>query len=261
MAEDAVEKPTIRPEQYDAIGFLFASGWTFKKIAAHYGVSFREVRDLFFQVIFPLVRADPSRSVEAEMIRIDRLEEFVVSRLTGAGLEFSDDQLADWGIDLALVKRAEMESATKAVANYLRIRQWCIEERSKLSGHYAAKKLRIDDDEFRVAGMSVSQVNAIVLKRLKEKLDQQDNYNTYMVGKGVLLESRDLGDAAHANGRVPSPPTGKATGGPASGSDAGRGQSASGPTVHDKSSPPGRDGTNRPGPASSDSQGDVPGDP
>jgi len=59
--------------------------------------------------------------------------------------------------------------------------QWCIEQRCKLLGHYAAAKA--DDqlrrrDEFRVAGKRPSEVNSEMLARLNERIEQRRLYES-----------------------------------------------------------------------------------
>jgi len=180
----------IVPDDYDQIMRLYGQGWSFRQIAAHYDVGKFTIQHHFNKHIFPMIQASSTRSIAAELLKINELERVAwkcfYSTKPAERRELVKQQIAKLKT-LPEAQRKNVESLLeRAVTSvyrhgekaWLEIAQWCIDTRCRLEGHFAAVKFRVQHEEYRVAGTTPALLMQDMMKRIHSKAIERREYET-----------------------------------------------------------------------------------
>ena len=213
MAKKLTKKPKHKPGKpksgekritaadHPRIAELFAQGYSQQDIADHMGVGRRTIRDALNSHILPTYRRQTTHAIEQELLKIDYMEKIAWRLFNGDGpaettattetiSNDSEDakkliaKLEAEGngtkVDRLLTKRKLTKNYKPHQKAWLEVAMWCIDTRNKINGNYAAKKVQIEQEEFRVAGLTPDQVNREMVLRLKQKLEERQAYEQSM---------------------------------------------------------------------------------
>lgn len=185
----------LSPLEYDRIGQMWAMGKSYRRIARQYDVDEATIRRVLRDHIWPSVKMSPSRSIEAELLKLSVVEakawECFMSDAPAETREQIKQELNEAGdkgnpskkvVDL-VTKTSVFKSKQTA---YLDVVLRCIEMRCRLEGHFAPKRIRIEtDDEHRVAGTTPDRIVSERMIQLRKALEDRLNYEAQVRGEAI----------------------------------------------------------------------------
>ncbi len=193
----APDQHKIVPDDYDDMAKLYGTGCTFAQIARKYNVGPNAVANHFKNNIFPRIQASSVRSLESELLKITALER-VAWQCFYSKEPYERRELVR--SEIAKLK-GKTEAQRKTIENLLEqslttvhrhhdkslldIVEWCIDTRCKLEGHYAAVKVRVQHEEYRVAGKSPAEGMSDLMQRIHTKVQDRRKYEARLEGEGV----------------------------------------------------------------------------
>ncbi len=188
---------TIVPDDYDQMAKLYGTGCTYAQIAREFGVAPNTIATHFKNNIFPMIQASSTRSLESELLKITQLErvawECFHSKKPAERRKLIKNEIAKIR-ETSEEERKEIkylleESLTTVHRNrdkgWLDIVKWCVEVRCRLEGHFAAVKVRVQHEEYRVAGKSPAEGMAAMMQRITEKVQERRKYESRLQESGV----------------------------------------------------------------------------
>ena len=194
----------IVPDDYNAMAKMFCMGCTYRQIAEKYGVDHATISHHFNNHIFPMVQASSTRSLEAELMKITVLEQVAwqcfYSESPTERRQLIKAELAKLK-DKPKAVRKQIESLIeKSVTTVHRSRdkawmdivKWCIETRCKLEGHFAAVKVRVQHEEYRVAGQSPATHGESMQERINRKVAELRQREQRLESSGFSLGNINL---------------------------------------------------------------------
>ena len=141
------------------------------EIALALGVSERAVEHHLNTTIKPSWRYTLARTQEQELARIDEVERIAWERfeasLAPTTREVVKEVLAKGGTEPQIVERVLTKIDRNGETAWVNVIQWCVEERCKIKGHYAAQRLQINQTtDIRVAGKSREDIDRELMERV-----------------------------------------------------------------------------------------------
>ena len=164
-------QPVVTPAMLDRIEKLWLQGWSKNRIAKALNVTQGTVDRHFREEIQPRLQKANRITLEEEVEKINNVEQTAWAKF----LESCEPQekrqvekvLSEAGSDPRTVKRVLTQVKCVGDTKWLNIVQWCIEQRLKIQGLYAAEKLHIEGG-LRVAGASPTELDGEMMRRLRE---------------------------------------------------------------------------------------------
>lgn len=191
-------RTNVTPKDTEAIAALWLKGYTMAAIAAATGVARTSVYYHVSNVLVPEFRTSILSERETELAKIDHLEMVawqrfestapaeIVEQVKSAIPEISEASKSTEKLDdakLAIIERTLRKVTRAGQSAWLDVVKWCIEQRCKIMGHYAAQRLDLSvHGELRVAGLDPEQIDQIMLQRLAEVIEARDRTRALMGG-------------------------------------------------------------------------------
>jgi hypothetical protein len=187
------EQP-VTPEKIEQIGELWATGHTREEIGTVIGISRQAVDYHIQRTIKPLWEKSVLVSMGEALAEIDALKRVAWRQFRSDGAAETREQITQQVLEEPSSTEIKLETIEKALTQvkrpgqvaWLHIVQWCIEQRSKMLGHYAPKHHQIDQGTFRVAGMTRDEVNTSMIELLLEKVEEGRQYTEALRASGRL---------------------------------------------------------------------------
>ena len=202
----------ICPADYSKIGEYWAQCKTYTWIAKQYGCDDKTVADVIKKHILPAMQVNPARSVEAVLLKYDVLEarawECILSNEPAETREQIQQVLAQAGPQ-GEAKREIIELFTKTLtkrpnnAVYFDIVLKILDARCKIEGYHAPKRVRFENQDHRVAGMTPDEVlNELVEKMLKRD-DEVQMREALLRGETIdIFDAKLIEAPKNTNGHV-----------------------------------------------------------
>lgn len=168
----------ITPQRLRQIGILWLEGVGASEIASVVGCDESTIRYHLDSTIRPQWVEDGRSRVAEDLARVAHLERTAWERFhanaPGETIEQVEQGLLEGGNKLRIIKKATRTVSKTGETAWLDIVRWCIEFRAKIFAHYAPTRHHIDHGgELRVAGMTPSEVDQAMLKRLFEQIEER----------------------------------------------------------------------------------------
>lgn len=157
------------------------------EIAELFGCDEKTIRHHYEHNIRPSFRHTLMRTAEEELARIDEIERIAWVRFDKS-LEPETKETIKQGLVKGLkgttkVRATKLEAVERVVTtitkngetSWIAVIQWCVEERCKIKGHYAAQRLQINHGgEIRVAGKSRDDIDRELQERIAYILNNRE---------------------------------------------------------------------------------------
>jgi hypothetical protein len=171
----ASERP-ITPERLEEIRVLWIRGTPITQIAARFAVDEKDIRHHIDRVVRPSIAAAGDREAVDFLDKWDHIQVVAWELLEKSKSPITrrevHKELTAAGAPLAIVKRIVKRISRTGEPCWLNIIALAIQEQAKICGVYAPTKLKIEEDDFRFAGLTPEECDAAALARLKAKIEE-----------------------------------------------------------------------------------------
>ena len=151
-------KRVVGPEELIAIETGVLEGKTLRQIGAELGIAHTTLFGHLQRTIRPAWREKTGSSIEELLARLRACYRHAWKKLT----------MAVWDKEVGrpdITKPGSSAWLAQAVD--------CLKEEAKLLGHYKPTTVHVDEDEFRMAGMTNEELDAKMMKRLMTKVNER----------------------------------------------------------------------------------------
>ncbi len=168
----------VTPEVLQRIGRMWLQGRNNCEIAKEIGIDESTVRYHLQNNILPLWQEDMRSRLAEDLAKVALLErtawERYDSSVPSEPHELIEKALLEGGSKPRIVKQAVRKITKTGDTAWLQIVQWCIDFRARIHAHYAPTRHHVDHGgEMRVAGMTPTEVDQAMLKRLMEQIQER----------------------------------------------------------------------------------------
>lgn len=178
MAEKKTGRPRGRPKasekavgpgEHAEMASMFLRGKSVRQIAGALNLSRGTVQHHLENHVKPAWRVGMQRMAFYEIAKIDELERYAWEMLERSERPIIKNRLKNPGS--AETERTIETTGREADEKWARLIAWCISERCKIAGHYAAHRIKVDvGGELRVANRSREDVSEELMMRVAEKV-------------------------------------------------------------------------------------------
>lgn len=201
-AENSVSKRKVGrprrlgPTALDEIGKLWLQGYSNIWIGEQYGVDESTIRHHLTNTIKPVLFEQCSQQVDVELLKIDLMERVAWERFESEepgeirekGIRGSTQRIRDLlekhGVSEQLIERVTIRRIGSSA--WLNVVQWCIEQRCKIRGYYAAERHDFNINlGIRAAGKSPDELDHEMLEKLALMLAKKQQIEE---AKTLMLE-------------------------------------------------------------------------
>lgn len=185
----------IVPNDYDRMSSLYGTGCTFAQIAREYGVHPNTIAHHFTTHIFPIIQASSSRSLASQLVKIEAIYRYAWK---GFFSESPSEKRRMLKHEIAKLSSGEQSGELKKLLEetlttvhrirdktWINIAQWCVDMCCRLDGHYAAVKVSVELDEYRVAGLTPGERMRHEMAYLQQQVVQQREYEKKLEASGI----------------------------------------------------------------------------
>jgi len=171
----------IGPGELHRVAKLWGEGHPVLAIAEELGVSEGTIRGHIARHVLPAWREDLQTAKREQLAKLGHIERVAWAKFHESEGPQTRDQikraLSEKGVGLVEVERVATTISRTGEATWLSVVQWVHEQVCKIHGLYAASKVQMSsgDDEFRVAGATVEQVDKEMLARLARLIREREN--------------------------------------------------------------------------------------
>ena len=171
----------VSPAKLSKIGGLWLTGHSYTEIGELIGVSRQAVSYHVDKTLKPMWKAGVQRTLGEELAKIRVLEQTGWRQFRSKEPVETHEELrhalSEGGVEGKLVERVTKTVRRCNQKAWLEVVQWCIEQRCKILGYYGSDEVKHEHGgELRVAGMTASQVNEDMLKRVTKIVKERKRY-------------------------------------------------------------------------------------
>ena len=150
--------PVVGAAEMMVIEARVLEGKTLREIGAELGIPHNTVFHHLSKTIRPAWREKTKRGVEQVLAKLDRCYRHSWKMLLENPDAMSDEARA---------------TSRPGSSSWLQQALDCLKEEAKLLGHYSASKVKVEEEGFRVAGMSTDELDAKMMKKLLTKIEEK----------------------------------------------------------------------------------------
>jgi len=163
------------PEKLEEIARRYLQGESYVSIGKAVGLRWEIVRHHLEKNIRPRWREHPPAMLEEELQKLRVLEQVAWAKFKESEKPTSIQKMKEEIRPKHTVNTLEKIIGTRTgEATWLHVVEWCMEHRAKLLGLFAEAKVRIRlEDTYRVAGQSAAEMDAAMMKRLEERIEER----------------------------------------------------------------------------------------
>ncbi len=167
------------PHMIQQIGNMWLQGVSMTKIGHELGIDRKTVAHHLNTTIRPQWREDSRSRLHEDLAKVGLIErtawERFESQTPAETVEDVEKGLREskktGRVSLRIIKQASKSVKRPGQTAWLQVIQWCIEFRAKIHAHYAPTRHHVEHGgEMRVAGMTPSEVDNVMLERLMEQI-------------------------------------------------------------------------------------------
>ena len=178
----------VTPRVIEGFADMWLSGRTLRQIAAEFGVTRNTVAHHLDRSVRPLWRRRMEDRLSEEIAKIDYLERIAWQKFHQSEHPATKRQmkkaLTEGGANLEVVEKVMTTIKRTGEAVWLHVVQWCVDARGRYLAYEPPKTVKVKA-EYRVAGKSPDQVNAEMMARLMERVEQRKRYEKSLRDQGI----------------------------------------------------------------------------
>jgi hypothetical protein len=165
----------VTPCMIEQIAELWLQQVSETKIAAEMEIDRKTVHYHLESTIWPLWRENMRSKLAVDLAKVGLIEKVAWARFDSLEPaethEVIEQSLLENGTEPQTVKNIIRRVTRNGEVSWLHVIQWCLEFRAKIHGHFAPTRHHVDNGgELRVAGMTPTEVDTKMLKRLMEQI-------------------------------------------------------------------------------------------
>jgi len=168
----------VTPAVLETIADCILKGLSQRATARKCGIDESTVRYHLENTLRPRWREDARAALHEDLAKVALLERVAWERFEsaepGETREAIKKALLESGVKPRIVEQATTKVTRTGEVAWLQVIQWAIEFRARIFGHYAPTHHRVAmEGQLRVAGMSPSEVDQMMVKKLLERIEER----------------------------------------------------------------------------------------